>query len=285
LKGDFIVKPTENPVVNSDISSNQQPTLNERTKEKVYRQLKRLESSYNPEASTLIKNIEQGREILLDQASITLFNISPSELEPTTFDDAWNHPNSKDRELWRAAINKKLGDMDNKKVWEIINKEDVPEERRTIKCEWIYKIKRNGIFRARLVACGYSQIPGIDFNESFAPVINNVSFCIILIAKIMWGLQASIIDVETAFLHGQLSEEIYMNAPDGMNIKDNKCLQLKKTIYGLVQSAREFYKRLICELKDLGHRKQIRSMFIEQRESIKHHDYCNLCSRQEARHQ
>jgi Reverse transcriptase (RNA-dependent DNA polymerase) len=68
----------------------------------------------------------------------------------------------------------------------------------------------------------------------------------------MWGLQTSIIDVETAFLHGKLSEEIYMNAPDGMDIKDNKCLQLKKTIYGLVQSAREFYKRLICELKDLG---------------------------------
>jgi hypothetical protein len=122
------------------------PALNERTKEKVHRQLKRLESSYNPEESTLIKNIEQGREILLDQASIALFNISPSELEPTTFDDAWNHSNIKDRELWRAAINKELGDMDDKKVWEIINKEDVPEGRRTIKCKWIFKIKRNGIF-------------------------------------------------------------------------------------------------------------------------------------------
>jgi len=76
---DFIVRPTENPVVNSDISSNQQLALSERTKGKVYRQLKQLESSYNPEASTLIKNIEQGREFLLDQASIALFNISPSE--------------------------------------------------------------------------------------------------------------------------------------------------------------------------------------------------------------
>jgi hypothetical protein len=74
-----------------------------------------IRSSYNPEASTLINNIEQGREILLDEASIALFNISPSELEPTTFDDEWNHPISKDRELWRAAINKELGDMDNKK--------------------------------------------------------------------------------------------------------------------------------------------------------------------------
>jgi Reverse transcriptase (RNA-dependent DNA polymerase) len=73
-----------------------------------------------------------------------------------------------------------------------------------------------------------------------------------LIAKLVWGLQASIIDVETAFLHGSLSEEIYMNAPNGMDIEGNKCLRLKKTIYGLVQSAREFYKKLICELKNLG---------------------------------
>jgi Reverse transcriptase (RNA-dependent DNA polymerase) len=105
-----------------------------------------------------------------------------------TFDNAWNHPNSKDCELWRAAINKELGDMNNKKVKEVINEEDVHEGRRTIKCKWTFKIKWNGIFRARLVAYGFSQIPGIDFNDSFAPVINDVSFCIILIAKIMWGL-------------------------------------------------------------------------------------------------
>jgi Reverse transcriptase (RNA-dependent DNA polymerase) len=58
------------------------------------------------------------------------------------------------------------------------------------------------------VACGYSQIPGIDFNESFAPVVNNVSFWIMLIVKLIWNLQAFIVDVETAFLHSDLQEEI-----------------------------------------------------------------------------
>jgi hypothetical protein len=62
-----------------------------------------------------------------------------------------------------------------------------------------------------------------------------------LIAKLMWGLQASIIDVEKAFLHGKLNEEIYMNAPSDMNIETDKCLRLKKTIYGLVQSTKVFY--------------------------------------------
>jgi hypothetical protein len=158
---DLIVKPTENPVVSSVASSNQQPALNERTKEKVYCQLKRLESSYNPEALTLIKNIEQGRKILLDQANIALFNISPSELEPTTFDDAWNHPSPKDRELWRAAINKELGDMDDKKVWEIINKEDVPEGRRTIKCKWIFKIKGMAYFKLDWWPAVISEFQGL----------------------------------------------------------------------------------------------------------------------------
>jgi hypothetical protein len=66
--------------------------------------------------------------------------------------------------------------MDKQQVWEIIKKEDIPENRRAINCKWIFKIKQNGIFRTRLMACGYSQVPGIDFNESFAPMINDVSF-------------------------------------------------------------------------------------------------------------
>jgi hypothetical protein len=85
--------------------------------------------------------------------------------------------------------------MDKQQVWEIIKKEDIPEDRRTIKCKWVFKIKRNCIFSARLVVCGCSQVPGIDFNESFAPVINDVSFQIILIAKLIWNLEASIIYV------------------------------------------------------------------------------------------
>jgi Reverse transcriptase (RNA-dependent DNA polymerase) len=142
--------------------------------------------------------------------------------------------------------------MESKKVWEIIKEEGIPEGRRTIKNKWIFKIKQNGIFRARLVACGYLQVPGIDFNESFAPVINNVSFRIILVSKLIWDLQASIIDVETAFLHGELQEEIYMNVPEGLGTDPNYCLKLKKTIYSLVQSAREFYKKLILVLKSIG---------------------------------
>jgi hypothetical protein len=109
--------------------------------------LKHLEKSFNPEASEIIKSIEQGRESQLeDQASFALFSASASELEPTLFNEAWNHPDPKNHEMWRVAIIKELGEMENKKVWEIINKEDVPDGRRANKCKWIFKIKRNGVF-------------------------------------------------------------------------------------------------------------------------------------------
>jgi hypothetical protein len=85
-------------------------------------------------------------------------------------------------------------------------------------------VKRNGIFQARLVACGYSQVPEIHFIESF--------------------MTSSVVDIETAFLHGDLDEENYMEVPKGLAIQENNKLILQKTIYGLVQSVRKFYENL-----------------------------------------
>jgi Reverse transcriptase (RNA-dependent DNA polymerase) len=167
-----------------------------------------LESSFNPDATQVVEQFEQGREILFDQANVVLFSGRVINENPTTLNQAWNHQDPKVRANWQAAINKEFDEMNKKKVWEIIKKEDIPKNQRTIKCKLIFKIKRNAVFRARLVACGYSQIPGIDFDESLAPVINNVSFRIMLILKLIWNLKACIVSVETAFLHGDLQEEI-----------------------------------------------------------------------------
>jgi hypothetical protein len=88
-------------------------------------------------------------------------------------------------------------------------------------------------------------------NESFAPVSNDTSFRIMLIAKFIWRLGATIIDVESAFLHGDFTEEIYMNIPEGMNEDQDHCLQLQKTIYVLIQSVREFYENFILVLESI----------------------------------
>jgi hypothetical protein len=101
--------------------------------------------------------------------------------------------------------------MEKRGIWEIIDEKDIPIDHRCIKNKWIFKMKRNEIFRARLVASGYSQVPGIDFSESFAPVLNDVSFRIMLISKLVWNMTCSVVDIETAFLHGDLDEEIFIH--------------------------------------------------------------------------
>jgi len=174
--------------------------------------------------------------------------------EPTTFREAWDHPDPIQRKKWREALHKEFRDMINRGVWRNIKKTQVPKGRRCVKSKWVFKIKRNGVFRARLVACGYSQVPGVDFTENYSPVVNDVTFRIMLVAMILWNLDAVLIDVETAFLHGELEEDIYMECPDGMeNVnRDEDCLHLRRCIYGLVQSARQYWKKFVAILRDIG---------------------------------
>ncbi len=73
-----------------------------------------------------------------------------------------------------------------------------------------------------------------------------------VIAEMVWKFSSMVVDVETAFLHGDLEEEIYMESPEGLGHSKDKCVRLMKTLYGLVQSGRVFNKKLTKILKDLG---------------------------------
>ena len=238
------VKLTENATKETEDESN-------KSDKKVFRAMRKLESWFNPEATKAVEDYSHGREMTLDQVNLALFS-TVTVKEPTTYEEAINFEKKVDQIKWKSAINKELKEMEKRGVWEIIDEKNIPINRRCIKNKWIFKVKRNGIFRARLVACGYSQVPGIDFSESFAPVLNDVSFRIMLIAKLVWDMTSTVVDIETAFLHGDLDEEIYMEVPKGLEIEHNEKLMLKKTIYGLVQSARKFYEKLINVLKVIG---------------------------------
>ena len=152
--------------------------------------------------------------------------------------------------MWREAIRKEYRDMNTRVVWKIIKRSMIPKDRRVVKSKWVFKIKRNGIFCARLVACGYSQIPGIDFSASYSPVINDITFRMLLLAMIYFGLTGKIVDVETAFLYGDLEEEIYMKFPPGMTGSE-QVLLLLKCIYGLVQAARQYHKKFVTIIKSI----------------------------------
>ena len=127
--------------------------------------------------------------------------------------------------------------MENKKVWRATRKTDVPKDRRLFGHKWVFKMKRDGKYRARLVALDYSQVPGVDFTDSFAPMVNDVIFRVALTRM-----------VETAFLYGEIEEETYMEVPVGMKKvfsdphetdEENTCYQLLKAIHGLCQSERQ----------------------------------------------
>jgi len=89
------------------------------------------------------------------------------------------------------------------------------------------------------------------FTENYAPVMNNIKWHILLVAMIVWNMDAIIVDAETVFLHGNLEEETYMNLPDRMEGKSNECLLLLKALYGLLQGAWQWQKKFVGILKSI----------------------------------
>ena len=118
------------------------------------------------------------QEWLEDVAFVTGTMCDPNE--PQTFQQAWWDPDKKAREKWHEAIRLEFNKMINMGVWREVDKLERNANKRLVGSKWVFKIKRNGVYRARLVAKGFSQIPGEDFTENFSPVINDVTFRIIL---------------------------------------------------------------------------------------------------------
>ena len=99
-------------------------------------------------------------------------------------------------------------------------------------------------YKVRLVAQGFSQVEGFDYNETYSPVARFTSIRFLLAISSILGLIVHQMDVETAFLNAEPKEEIYMHPPAGLNIKDGHVLRLMKTLYGLKQSSREWNANL-----------------------------------------
>src|ERR1700678_2802163 len=116
----------------------------------------------------------------------------------------------------------------------------LPNDRIPIPCKWVYRIKRDHEgkitrYKGRLVAKGFTQIPGIDFTETFAPVMRLDTLRLLLALTMIWGLKAHIVDIVGAYLNGDLKEEIYMQQPPEYNDRTGQVWRLNKTIYRLQQ--------------------------------------------------
>ena len=188
------------------------------------------------------------------QETCLISAVTSGPTEPKTFKEAWHSPVEEERNSWQMAIRKEIKSMTDRGVWRKVDRKNIPNNRRLIGNKWVFKIKRDGTYRARLVALGYSQIQGLDYTDNFAPVAHDVSFRIALARMMVEKLDSLVMDVETAFLYGDIEEEIFMKSPIGMEEIDpgssaEDCFQLKKGIYGLCQASRQFWKKFVDTIK------------------------------------
>jgi hypothetical protein len=167
------------------------------------------------------------------------------EEEPLSYEDALHNPHSND---WQATINSEFQSLIKNNTWEILS---LPPNCTLVGCKWIFEIKygpNNTILKrkARLVAQGFSQQEGVDYYETFSPILKSSSMRVLLAFVAYHGLDIHQMDVITAFLNGFLQEEVYMTLPKGLDIPNKQHLvcKLKKSLYGLKQSSHTWYNRL-----------------------------------------
>ena len=157
---------------------------------------------------------------------------------------------------WRQAADSKYESLITNKTWELV---ELPAGCTPIGCKWIFKVKydkdgRVERFKGRLVAKGYAQQYGIDYEETFSPVVRFSSIRTLLAFAVQHNLLIHQMDVVSAFLNGKLQEDIYMQQPEGYVQAGNEQLvcKLKRSLYGLKQSPRCWNAVLNDYLKSIG---------------------------------
>jgi Reverse transcriptase (RNA-dependent DNA polymerase). len=175
------------------------------------------------------------------------------ESDPVTMREALGR---NDSEHWKVAMREELESLHDNDVWDLVDK---PKNRHVIDTRWVFKIKRDEDgnperYKARLVARGFTQQYGLDYDETFCPVVRFETVRALLALSAAQGLSLHQMDIKTAFLNGEIKEEIFVNQPEGNKArgKENMVCRLKKGLYGLKQSPRVWNSMLDSVLKDLG---------------------------------
>ena len=146
-----------------------------------------LGSSPEMTAFADVKDDKTLNEWLHEIAFVTSTMSDPDE--PQSFQEAWWDPDLISREKWREAICLEFKKMLDMGVRRHVKRNDHPNDRRLVGCRWVFKVKRNGVYHARLVAKGFSQIPGMDFTDNYSPVVNDVTFRVVVARRIIEKLE------------------------------------------------------------------------------------------------
>jgi hypothetical protein len=177
-------------------------------------------------------------------ARVAITQPSTPPAEPTTYEEALTSP---EHDLWITAIQAELESLARHKTWQLIPR---PPNRKIVGIKWVFKLQDTLPPRpkARLVARGFTQIPGEDYNDIYTPVVKASSIRTLFVLAAQEALLAIHLDIETAFLNGDLIENILIEIPpgfvlppeftlpDGLTI-DDFILQLNKALYSLKQAS------------------------------------------------
>lgn len=175
--------------------------------------------------------------------------------EPDQYRDAIA---SDDAPFWSAAVDREINSLIKNRTWPIFR---LPPNHSVIRSRWTFKFKpgygqQEDIYKARFVAKGFSQVPGLDFNEDeiYSPVVKHDSLRIILSIAASLDLELHQLDIKTTFLYGDLEEELYVQQPEGF-VKpgeENMVCRLHKPLYGLRQSPRSWNEKFDSFLTQFG---------------------------------
>jgi hypothetical protein len=174
--------------------------------------------------------------------------------EPTTYTQA-----VKDLK-WREAMKSEIQALENNGTWTITH---LPPGKKTLGCKWVYKVKHNSDgtverYKARLVILGNHQVEGVDYDETFAPVVKMVTVRTVLAVAAVKNWELHQMDVHNAFLHGDLQEEVFMKPPPGFHTtRPGMVCRLHKSLYGLKQAPRCWFAKLSTALKAYGFKQSL----------------------------
>lgn len=229
---------SEDDVEDEDVSENDFQSANEDDELNVEEE----QVVEQPEAPVLRRSTRQNFGVPPQYLNDYATNVENDNHEPKTYKEAMN---SKDAIEWKEAMKEELDSIMENDTWELT---ELPKGRKAVGSKWVFKTKFDGsknIIRrkARLVAQGFSQKFGVDYDEVFAPVVRGTTMRMMLSVAGEKGYDVRQYDIKSAFLNGKLSEEIYMKPPQGQE-NAGMVYRLRKSIYGLKQAARVWNQTL-----------------------------------------
>ncbi|KAJ9560164.1 hypothetical protein OSB04_005324 [Centaurea solstitialis] len=199
-------------------------------------------------------------------ANPTITQLKPTE--PTTVAQALQD------HLWSQAMLDEIRALHKLGTWDLVPPES---GQNLVKCKWVFRIKykpdgKIERFKARLVVKGFQQRPGIDYTETFSPVVKPATIRTLLSLAVTNNWHLRQLDINNAFLHGSLNEQVYMAQPPGFTdvAFSNYVCKLRKAIYGLKQAPRAWYTELAKFLENFGFKRSVSdaSLFICHRQSV-----------------